>query len=161
MPKILIPGLGDTIELEEDWVFRLYDEIRNGKLQEATSLYPPYRDRVGHSRSWEDLAVSERELETLKSGWVCKPFEGQVRHLCWLGDWHHEMIFRAGTQLTIDRYYIRRGCAEYDSVTFRTKLWVSKPGDKLFTASRKFKSLRFWAKLSDVNDMVAKKVTPS
>lgn len=45
----------------------------------------------------------------------------------------------AGTVLSIDRYYIKNGASEYDSVTFR----ASFDGVKA--------SKRFWAKLADVN----------
>lgn len=51
-----------------------------------------------------------------------------------------EVTLAAGTQLVVDRIYIRAGSASFNSVTFRAKI------DK--------KSIRFWAKLKDVNKIV-------
>lgn len=48
-----------------------------------------------------------------------------------------------GTELTVDRIFIRQGSHTYDSVTFRVKLkhmGVMRPA-------------RFWAKLADVNNI--------
>lgn len=50
------------------------------------------------------------------------------------------------TELSVDRIYIRRGLKGFDSITFRL-ITTSHP--KL--AGKK--SLRFWAKLADVNTM--------
>lgn len=44
------------------------------------------------------------------------------------------------SKLTIDRIYVRKGAADFDSVTFR-----------VFGLGKK--SIRFWAKLKDVNEM--------
>lgn len=53
------------------------------------------------------------------------------------------MTLPAGTKLMVDRIYIRRPFKDFDSVTFR----IEKDGcpDKAFC------SVRFWAKLRDVN----------
>lgn len=162
MPKILIPSLGDVIRLEEDWTFRLFNEHRNDKLQAAAKLYPPFRYRTIPGE-WGSMTLEERKEVVSKSGWLYERPAGYTESDFWesdfwTGDWSHEMTFRAETELTIDRYYIRQGHAHFDSVTFRTNCWVSALGDPLFSASRKLKSLRFWAKLADVNKIVAKTV---
>ena len=53
----------------------------------------------------------------------------------------------AGTVLSIDRYYIRNGSEEFDSLTFRI---VSSPEPKLMKPKH-----RFWLKLADVNNLDA------
>lgn len=51
-----------------------------------------------------------------------------------------------GTELTVDRIYIRKNASEFDSLTFRvTKTRDPNPIPKVGT--------RFWAKLHDVNQM--------
>lgn len=162
MPQITIPKLGDVILLEQDWTFRLYDESRNKPLQDAAWLHPPFRCREGMSRSWRNLSLAERAAEIDKTDWVYTRPEGMSITSdgnYWTGDWDHEFTFRAGTELKFDRYYIRQGSPTFDSVTFRTNCWVSQLGDPLFSASRKLKNLRFWAKLDDVNRIEGRFVT--
>lgn len=55
----------------------------------------------------------------------------------------------AGTVLTVDRIYIRKGAADFSSVSFRASL----------PAGKKHKAVRFWAKLEDVNE-IAYEVRP-
>ena len=57
--------------------------------------------------------------------------------------------FPAGTQLTVDRIYIKQGASNFNSVTFRTRDVTSPP-----RKGRKEPVVRFWAKLRDVNEMV-------
>ena len=64
-----------------------------------------------------------------------------------------------GTTLQVDRIYIRKGASDYSSITFYAKdlgeivtkrsAWSSSPAKKV-----KKKALRFWAKLSDCNNIV-------
>lgn len=58
-----------------------------------------------------------------------------------------------GTELIIDRYYIKNGMSDFDSVSFRiagvcavaqTYSWDPKPSRR---------QVRFWAKLEDVNTL--------
>lgn len=53
------------------------------------------------------------------------------------------VTLEAGTKLTVDRIYIRRGISSFDSLTFR----IAESADPRF----KKKGIRFWAKLKDVN----------
>jgi len=65
-----------------------------------------------------------------------------------------EFTFPKGTELKVDRIYIRQGAQAYSSITFRT---VSHPIDN------KFAKKRFWAKLHDVNKIIMdemKETTP-
>lgn len=52
-----------------------------------------------------------------------------------------------GTQLKIDRIYIRKGQDEYSSITF----YIEDCPDKTFKPKKK---IRFWVKLSDVNNII-------
>ena len=155
MPRIMIPALGSIIELEEDWQFQLYDENRNDPLQAAAKLYPPFRQLCGGLYDWKKLTIEERKKAIFDSGWNYTPWDAN-NHEYWGGTWSHEFVLRAGTRLKFDRIYIRQGQTSFDSVTFRTNCWVSKLGDPLFSAPRKLKTLRFWAKLADVNTIVGK-----
>jgi hypothetical protein len=51
-----------------------------------------------------------------------------------------------GTQLKIDRIYIRRGGESFSSVTFRTTKTCP---------DKRFASKRFWVKLREANEIVA------
>lgn len=164
MGNIFIPPLGSVIQLQEDWHFYLHDESRNATVQTAINSFPPYRMRDPALPSWRQLEVPERKIQVDASDWEYIPHPGiETSHpdyMYWTGDWRRQMVFREGTDLKIERIYLRRGQKGYDSVTFRTNHWVSELGDPLFTASRKIKHLRFWAKLDDVNQIVGKYIEP-
>ena len=63
-----------------------------------------------------------------------------------------QFTFPKGTQLTVDRIYIRKGNEEFDSMTFWAKGYTTTVRTGLKT--KKAPSVRFWAKLADVNEMV-------
>lgn len=164
MPQIHIPALGSAIKLEQDWEFRLYDEPRNVSLQELADLLPPYRikDDCSGLYEWRRLDIAERQRRVDASVWTHEPYDGCDGSDLWGGQWHAPFVLRAETVLIFDRYYIRRGRQDYDSVTFRSDCWMSRLGDPLFTKKyvngRKVKNIRFWAKLDDVNKIVGKPV---
>lgn len=60
-----------------------------------------------------------------------------------------------GTELKVDRIYIRKGASEFSSITFKTisfgKTEVKHPWR---TGSKSKNSLRFWVKLQDCNRIV-------
>ncbi|UKL15065.1 hypothetical protein hairong_161 [Pseudomonas phage hairong] len=160
MPNIFIPPLGTVIQLEKDWTFALFDERRNARLIDQAGITPPYRDFDNmRSRSeWRDLTLAQRAAEIDKTDWAYTPHPGVVAghdYDYWSGVWEHQFTFREGTELKIRRIYIRQGGEDFDSVTFSSKQWVSAPGDPLFT-KRKLRTLTFWAKLRDVNNMVGR-----
>lgn len=58
-----------------------------------------------------------------------------------------------GAELIIDRYYIRQGLGDFDSVSFR--IVGAKASAKVYAFSTATtRQVRFWAKLEDVNTMV-------
>lgn len=73
----------------------------------------------------------------------------------------HPVTLPAGSVLTIDRIFIRRGMPRFNSVTFilngakvpdrhRPAIWTGNTQ----LVSGKGKRARFWAKLEDVNKMI-------
>lgn len=170
MPQIMIPPLGTVIKLTQDWHFNLYDEHRNDALQALVDLYPPYRTSEKQyyprpSATWRDLTIAERKEVVDKSIWTNEPHNEGCDPDYWNGDWHTPFVFRAETLLKIDRIYIRQGQSAFNSVSFRTNCWMSNLGDPLFSKKyvkgKKVPSLRFWAKLDDVNNMIGEIVDPS
>lgn len=158
MPQIFIPKLGDTIELEDDWRFWLFDDHRNDSLQKNANLYPPYRNREGKARSWDSMSLAERAAEIDDTDWVYERPAGWTQGDYWTGEWSMELTLRAGTHLRFDQYRIRRGQPFEDAISFTTRLWVSCPGDPTWKVPRKVKSMKFFAKLDDVNRILGKKV---
>lgn len=73
-----------------------------------------------------------------------------------------EITLPAGTVLAVDRIYIRKGASDYSSITFYAKELgeVTIQGRRWYGNSKpkKKKSLRFWAKLEDCNNIVFEKV---
>lgn len=150
---LFIPHLGTQFTLAEDWTFNLFEEHRNDTLIAAADLYKTLPPRAVDD-FWQ-LPLSERDRLWEKSPWRTQ--EGAVpngegrwvsRDLC------VPFTLRAGTILKITRIYIRQGQQAFDSVTFFSNCLVSQPGDPLFRKGKAVKSVRFWAKLDDVNKIV-------
>ena len=60
----------------------------------------------------------------------------------------------AGTVLAVDRIYIRKGSSDYSSITFYAKgLGESEITNRWSGRTTKWKAQRFWAKLSDCNQI--------
>jgi len=136
--KLYIPEISDELRLTADWTFDLYNEDRNSSLME----------KVGDQRKVT-------------------------------GNWSKDFqpipcTIPAGAILKVDRIYIRKGNKEYSSITFHWKgealpakmeeifsygyLTNGKP-----TPTGEFMKIpripiRFWAKLSDVNNIEFERV---
>lgn len=68
-----------------------------------------------------------------------------------------EVTLPAGTELTIDRIYIRKGSLDFSSITFRTtSLGRTDVRHRWRTGTKSKKSLRFWVKLQECNTIVFK-----
>ena len=66
-----------------------------------------------------------------------------------------EVTFKAGSMFKVDRVYIRKGVSDYSSLTFNAvkgKDTIAVYNGKEFVMAKK--GARFWAKLSDVNNIV-------
>lgn len=58
-----------------------------------------------------------------------------------------------GTELIIDRYYIRSGLRDFDSVSFRIAGVSAVAKTYQWSDQKTRRQVRFWAKLDDVNAM--------
>lgn len=123
MTKLYIPRLRDRLKITADWTFPVYLEHRN----EALIAHMGY----GYGTAERDIFLQRLDKE--KGTWYYR------------GDQKLPKPFTmpAGTVLSVDRIYMRNGYRDYDSVTFRCKLPHGK----------KQVSVRFWAKLDDVNGL--------
>lgn len=155
MPQIFIPPLGSVIRLQDTWKFQLQYERRNEKLMELCKLTPPHT--LEHwGKAWRKLDIADRKRLIEMSNWN---FENEYdedsplfdNYAYWAGDWSHPFLFTKGTELKIDRIYLRQGQKDFDSVSFRSNCWVSNLDAPAINIPRKTKGIRFWAKLADVN----------
>ena len=62
-----------------------------------------------------------------------------------------DLTIKAGTEMTVDRVYIRKGADDYSSLTFTIK--KDQKIKTVYNGQEFETSGRFWAKLSDVNKM--------
>lgn len=124
MPQLYIPKLGDALTLAQPWSLTVHGEYRNESLLTYMDKWDEYLQRPHRADYWTPEVP-----------------------------WTTPHTFPAGTVLVVDRIYIRAGGEDFNSVTFRAKgftgtkkLWNGK--------TQKMKTLRFWAKLDDVNTMI-------
>ncbi len=137
--QLYIPSISDKITLTKNWTFPLYQESRNNNLIQ--------RLRPGATFSW--TAKTPSIMVTLEKG----------------------------TTLRIDRIYIRKGKSEWDSITFAithapndTKRKKGTPPTQSYARPKeakipthdpnniyRLKGARFWAKLTDVNQINCQK----
>lgn len=108
-----IPSIGDKVKLKEDWTFTLHSEYRNDSLFK-----------------YAGLPVTPRWYEWMKD--FPERYGPKPTPITY--------TIPAGSVLTIDRIYIRKGSPEFNSVTF---ILNGAKVDK--------RAVRFWAKLADVN----------
>jgi hypothetical protein len=111
--RINIPTIGVKIKLEKSWEFTLHSEYRNDSLFGYAGFPIPTR-----WYTWMKDDPARFGPEPLP-----------IRY-----------TLPVNTILTIDRIYIRKGAAEFDSISFI-----------LNGARYNKRPVRFWAKLEDVN----------
>lgn len=138
MPKLYIPEIGDEIVLEQPWSFTLYNpqyESRNNDLLEALC------EKTAELKHYSGASFDPIRYTYPEENTVTLP---------------------EGTKLKVDRIYIRKGASDYSSLSFfvtdtsHPKLQPSKTVGRGFKKGRK----RFWAKLSDVNEIEMQQVAP-
>lgn len=134
--KLNIPDVGFKMTLTSDWTFDLIREYRNISLWNL--FVDPDIEAVAvkayDERMWEFNARVEEAIEqgvtVLQIEEVKMPFVS--------------VTLPAGTELSVDRIYIRKGASDYSSVTFNV---LSIPNVK------KKGRVRFFASLDDVNNL--------
>lgn len=147
--KLCIPHLGTILVLAEDWTFRLYFEDRNKTMLKVFGAKDKWwwRNNELKEEDFEDGEIPanlhyERAMteDQLKDAY--KSFGATNKH----DNPYLSVTLPKGTQLKVDRIYIRQGGESFASVTFRT----TKIGPEV-----KFRSKRFWVKLREANEIVA------
>ena len=159
--RLYIPRLGDKLILTENWYFKLYPDHRNAKLGEHFDKH-----FLGlHINRMFDVVWIGKDVKKLDPGrnpplmisasvenrekmiWSQKKYdEWRVKFDAYqkaAREKHTKTIdvyITEGCTLTVDRIYIRKGAAEYDSVSF-------------FVEGLAPKKIRFWAKLDDCNNV--------
>jgi hypothetical protein len=126
MNKLNIPEIGDVLELTSKWEFTLHLERRN--LEFGRKYHGVTKSEIEAYNKWRDWYWYGWDYNTktyIRTERLPKPDPKPV-------------TLPKGTLLKVDRIYIRRGNAEFSSVTFRIP---------------NLPKSRFWAKLSDVNNI--------
>lgn len=120
--NLFIPAIATKMVLTEPWTFTMYMETRNNKLIGELLRY-----------GW-DIRKPERDEE----GYYKYAWDARVLGPC---------TFPAGTWLSVDRIYIRKGQNDYNSISFNMHL------DHFDVRTQKKVRIkgRFWVKLADAN----------
>jgi hypothetical protein len=152
---LYVPEIGDILELEESWTFRLFDESRNAYLKTLFALDRPpgvieaeeraERARLEYRALYQSGRRGDPKVVAAYQAW--SDADESTKNCSW------DVTLPATTKLKVARIYIRVGVSAYSSLTFtivETPL-VSPLGKKLKGRAA------FWAKLADVNKMVIKK----
>lgn len=148
--KLFVPNLGTLLILAEDWTFKLYFEHRNSSMLEVFggkkgAYFYNHFDNMGSNFVDGDvppIVEYEQPMSEEELGEAYKSFRAtNSRQNPFI-----RVTLKKGTQLKIDRIYIRRGGESFSSITFRT---TKTSPDK------KFASKRFWVKLNDANEIIA------
>lgn len=149
--KLFVPSLGTLLVLAEDWTFRLFFERRNDSLLNA--LAPLTAEAASRKYRWgcspEDfdwgqsdyMVEYERAMSEEQLADSYKSFRATNRN----DNPFVRVTLPKGTQLSVDRIYVKRGGESFNSITFRTTKVGPEP---------KFRGKRFWVKLAEANEIV-------
>ena len=120
--RLYIPDLETVLVLGKPWKFKVINERRNASLVKVLGEKP-----VGENYYYPFGTITNPIDESGIYG------NGRLRLPVDPGF----MTLPAGTELKVDRIYIRKGAEDFSSVTFKS--------------TYKGKQIRFFAKLNDVN----------
>jgi len=169
MFRLFIPAIGTRLFLAEPWTFQLHREHRNDSLM---ALVAPHHDLVYEEEVYEAQVESYRRtcenFEVL--GDIPARQEHRFGHVETVGPFKKiryttrqypkqvMVTLAAGTELVVERIYIRQGAEGFDSVTFR----IGNSDDPRFTKEKQAEArlkkggkIRFWVGLHDANEIVA------
>ena len=112
-----------------------------------TLFVPPLGTRLLLAEPWDFQLYNERRNATLMA------MLGDTRELVYSDPEPRSARLPPGTELIIDRYYIKQNLSGFDSVSFR--IAGASAEAKLYSYLEKTtkRQVRFWAKLDDVNKM--------
>ena len=144
--KLYIPEIGDEFTLEKDWTFTLYTEYRNASL---LPIYTPIKFVISHIDILWHFYLATVAIPSSSHAynfgkyreWLDSPLSTPYKST--------KVTLLKGTILKVDRIYIRKRREDFSSLTFYIK---ESPNVELKGKKR----LRFWAKLSDVNNIEIK-----
>ena len=139
--KLFIPELKELLSLNKDWKFSLHQERRNESVIKKY-LSKESKEREEHISKEVSPFITKGLFE--KSYFECSKDERELRNLAAkirmeIESTPFEMVIKKGEILEVDRIYIRKGAEDYSSVTFK---WIVDG-----------KTLRFWVKLEDANNL--------
>ena len=142
--RMFVPEIGTRITLDADWSFTLHDERRNETVFKMMTV--GQEGVISDMRLQAARRMSEAMRETALAGEEYQTYLARRAAMISAADSSVSLTVTlpAGTVLTVDRIYIRRGVSEYSSLTFNL---ISTTHPALNVRGRK----RFWAKLEDVN----------
>lgn len=112
-----------------------------------TLFVPPLGTRLVLAEPWDFQLYNERRNATLMA------LLGDARPLEYSQAEPIPARLPAGTELIIDRYYIKQNLGEFDSVSFRIAGVSAAAKTYPFAAKLTKRQVRFWAKLDDVNQL--------
>lgn len=125
MRRLFIPTIGTEYTLAKDWTFVVRNDERNVTIIKWIARNSAHKESLPVDHTWYPLGMlNHRAAPTTINATLPK-----------------------GTILRVDRIYIRKGAKDFDSLTFYA------PGIKTQHQTQ-MKSLRFFASLDDVNNMV-------
>lgn len=137
--------------IEENAALALKEKERADKVEEMLSkgardfYFPRVGDRIVLAADWQfSLYSEERNKTALELINKTAPSYGKPvpKNTC------YDFMIPAGEELVIDRVYVKHNVCDYDSLTFRWKRTSVNAKGKVAQ-----KSIRFWAKLEDVNNI--------
>lgn len=143
--RMFIPEIGTKIILTRPWDILIHEERRNASVHERLKAALPEAE-VARMEA-ERLRVNQEMRQEGVHRWT----EGYAERMPRLWEqWERAMIIPvtlpAGTELTVDRIYIRKGVSSYSSLTFH----LTKTTHPVLAAKGR---RRFWVKLDQVNRM--------
>jgi hypothetical protein len=113
----------------------------------STRLFvPPLGTRLVLTQPWDFRLYNERRNATLMT------LMGDQREISYDPQPSHATL-PPGTELIIDRYFIKHGMSDFDSVTFRIKGVSSVARSRYASEKPSKRQVRFWVKLEDANTM--------
>jgi hypothetical protein len=176
MPTPLyIPEIGDRITLAEDWTFPLHREHRNAALWDILSgdddpvIMANLQRREALDAEMSAIMQRGTVVRSDRSLGPVSPYRQPIMRQEDLPRYNAlseerralldveasiAVTLPAGTELAVDRVYIRKGISDYSSLSFN----LTATPDPLISAVRGRK--RFWAKLADCNRIVMETPEP-
>lgn len=137
--RLFIPELGTKLKLTSDWTFRLF--VLEGRNQELGELFLAKRMKAARTDLLREFIKADKNPQ--EPVWK------------WIDTVSYDVTLPAGTVVTVDRIYIRRGQNDFDSITFRVTEheipWMAKKRSGL--QDLKPVKPRFWVKLVDANNI--------